>query len=143
MRSQRWTITVAAAWGCLMSKAGAQTGGLKDLGSVLAGEKNLTTFYSLIQVCTTNSFWWRVRNTLIIFWPSKRVFSMLPKLKDEFQLQMELVARIGLPLAIIKKSKRLQSNLLIYTTEIPSDLNPTSFAEWCHGELPFSGRFPY
>jgi hypothetical protein len=49
MRSYRWSSLLATSLG-LFAGAKAQTGTLKDLGSLLAGQKNLTTFYSLIQV---------------------------------------------------------------------------------------------
>jgi hypothetical protein len=51
MRSQSWRNVAAAALGCLVARTSAQTGSLTDLGTLLAGQKNLTTFYSLIQVC--------------------------------------------------------------------------------------------
>jgi hypothetical protein len=42
-------VAVAAA-GLLVAGTTAQTGTLVDLGSLLADQKNLTTFYGLIQV---------------------------------------------------------------------------------------------
>jgi hypothetical protein len=51
MRSRSWRNVAAAALGCLVAGTSAQTGSLTDLGTLLAGQKNLTMFYSLIQVC--------------------------------------------------------------------------------------------
>ncbi len=42
---------MAAAVGLFATGINAQTGTLTDLGTLLAGQKNLTTFYTLIQVC--------------------------------------------------------------------------------------------
>ncbi|TVY71346.1 Fasciclin-like arabinogalactan protein, partial [Lachnellula suecica] len=49
MRSQSWRQAVAAALGFVLAGTNAQTGSLTDLGTLLSGQKNLTTFYSLIQ----------------------------------------------------------------------------------------------
>jgi hypothetical protein len=46
-----WRSVAAAAAGLLVAGTRAQTGTLVDLGSLLSGQKNLTTFYGLIQVC--------------------------------------------------------------------------------------------
>lgn len=51
MRTQSWRALAVAAVG-LFAGIEAQTGSLQDLGSLLADQKNLTTFYSLIKVCT-------------------------------------------------------------------------------------------
>ena len=51
MRGQGWSNVVAAALGFWVAGTSAQTGSLTDLGTLLAGQKNLSTFYSLIQVC--------------------------------------------------------------------------------------------
>lgn len=48
MRSTSWR-SFAAATVALVAGASAQTGQLTDLGTLLSGQKNLTTFYSLIQ----------------------------------------------------------------------------------------------
>ncbi|KAI9056182.1 hypothetical protein LZ554_001110 [Drepanopeziza brunnea f. sp. 'monogermtubi'] len=48
MRTQAWRALAVAIIG-LFASVDAQTGTAKDLGSLLAGQKNLTTFYSLIQ----------------------------------------------------------------------------------------------
>jgi hypothetical protein len=39
-----------AALGLAVAGTNAQTGSLTDLGTLLSGQKNLTTFYGLIQV---------------------------------------------------------------------------------------------
>lgn len=49
MRTQTWRALAVAAAG-LFAGVEAQTGSLQDLGSLLADQKNLTTFYSLIKV---------------------------------------------------------------------------------------------
>jgi uncharacterized surface protein with fasciclin (FAS1) repeats len=49
MRSNSWRSLVAATLGVFSVGVTAQTGTILDLGSLLAGQKNLTTFYSLIQ----------------------------------------------------------------------------------------------
>ncbi|KAF8864601.1 FAS1 domain-containing protein [Acephala macrosclerotiorum] len=49
MRSYSWRSLVAATLGVFSVGVNAQTGTISDLGSLLAGQKNLTTFYSLIQ----------------------------------------------------------------------------------------------
>ncbi|PVH89044.1 fasciclin domain-containing protein [Cadophora sp. DSE1049] len=48
MRTQSWRALAVAAVG-LFAGVEAQTGSLQDLGSLLADQKNLTTFYSLIK----------------------------------------------------------------------------------------------
>lgn len=48
MRATSWRSFVAATAG-LIAGASAQTGQLTDLGTLLSGQKNLTTFYGLIQ----------------------------------------------------------------------------------------------
>lgn len=50
MRSQSWRHVVAAALGFAVAGTNAQTGSLTDLGTLLSDQKNLTTFYGLIQV---------------------------------------------------------------------------------------------
>jgi hypothetical protein len=45
-----WRSVAAAAAGLFIAGTGAQTGTLVDLGSLLSDQKNLTTFYGLIQV---------------------------------------------------------------------------------------------
>ena len=50
MRAASWRSFAAATVG-LIAGANAQTGQLTDLGTLLSGQKNLTTFYGLIQVC--------------------------------------------------------------------------------------------
>lgn len=54
---------VATALSFLVSATRAQTGSLKDLGSLLAGQKNLSTFYSLIQVCYQKFLFVAARST--------------------------------------------------------------------------------
>lgn len=49
MKSTSWRSFAAATMG-LIAGANAQTGSLTDLGTLLAGQKNLTTFYGLIEV---------------------------------------------------------------------------------------------
>lgn len=49
MRSYGWSSLLATSLG-LFAGAKAQTGTIVDLGSLLSSQKNLTTFYSLIQV---------------------------------------------------------------------------------------------
>jgi len=49
MKMTSWK-SFAAATLALVAGASAQTGQLMDLGGLLASEKNLTTFYGLIQV---------------------------------------------------------------------------------------------
>jgi hypothetical protein len=49
MKTTSWR-SVAAATVAVIAGANAQTGTLTDLGTLLAGQKNLTTFYGLIQV---------------------------------------------------------------------------------------------
>ncbi|KAE8450265.1 hypothetical protein EG329_006693 [Mollisiaceae sp. DMI_Dod_QoI] len=49
MRTFSWNSLVAATLGLWSVGTNAQTGTISDLGSLLAGQKNLTTFYSLIQ----------------------------------------------------------------------------------------------
>jgi len=46
-----WRSIVAVVAGLLVPGTRAQTGTLVDLGSLLSDQKNLTTFYGLIQVC--------------------------------------------------------------------------------------------
>jgi transforming growth factor-beta-induced protein len=41
---------VASTLGLLVAGTSAQTGTILDLGTLLAAQKNLTTFYGLIQV---------------------------------------------------------------------------------------------
>ncbi|KAH7336069.1 FAS1 domain-containing protein [Rhexocercosporidium sp. MPI-PUGE-AT-0058] len=48
MRTHSWRALAVAVVG-LFAGVEAQTGSLQDLGSLLAGQKNLTTFYSLIK----------------------------------------------------------------------------------------------
>ena len=50
MRATSWRSLTTATVG-LIAGASAQTGQLTDLGTLLNGQKNLTTFYGLIQVC--------------------------------------------------------------------------------------------
>ncbi|TVY48084.1 Fasciclin-like arabinogalactan protein [Lachnellula occidentalis] len=52
MRSQSWRhlAVYAAALAFAVAGTNAQTGSLTDLGTLLSGQKNLTTFYGLIQV---------------------------------------------------------------------------------------------
>lgn len=49
MMGHSWRSFAAATIGLLIAGTNAQTVG--DLGTLLAGQKNLTTFYGLIQVC--------------------------------------------------------------------------------------------
>lgn len=50
MRSQSWRQIAAAVLGSAVAGTRAQTGPSTDLGSLLSAQKNLTTFYGLIQV---------------------------------------------------------------------------------------------
>jgi transforming growth factor-beta-induced protein len=56
MRSYSWRGLLAASLGLFAAGTNAQTGTLTDLGTLLAGQKNLTTFYALIQVCCTSQW---------------------------------------------------------------------------------------
>ena len=47
---------MAASLGLFAVGINAQTGTLTDLGTLLAGQKNLTTFYALIQVCCASQW---------------------------------------------------------------------------------------
>ncbi|PMD65199.1 fasciclin domain-containing protein [Hyaloscypha bicolor E] len=49
MRSYSWRGLLATSLGLFAAGTNAQTGAISDLGSLLAGQKNLTTFYALIQ----------------------------------------------------------------------------------------------
>jgi hypothetical protein len=90
MRIQTWKATVVAALGCLISGSEAQTGSLTDLGTLLGSQKNLTTFYSLIQVCYGEVFWWRVCNTLddTLHLSEKRATWGMPGPEAEVQWQI-------------------------------------------------------
>lgn len=46
-----WRSVAVAAAGLLVAGCSAETGTLVDLGSLLSSQKNLSTFYGLIQVC--------------------------------------------------------------------------------------------
>ncbi len=46
---------MATSLGLFAAGTNAQTGTLLDLGDLLAGQKNLTTFNALIQVCDADS----------------------------------------------------------------------------------------
>lgn len=50
MRSYSLSGLLASTMGLFAARANAQTGTVSDLGTLLAGQKNLTTFYTLIQV---------------------------------------------------------------------------------------------
>jgi transforming growth factor-beta-induced protein len=50
MRSYSWRSLTASTLGLLVAGTSAQTGTILDLGTLLAAQKNLTTFYGLIQV---------------------------------------------------------------------------------------------
>ncbi|KAH6679718.1 FAS1 domain-containing protein [Halenospora varia] len=49
MKSRNWKSIAAAALGYLFATSNAQTGSLTDLGTLLSGQTNLSTFYGLIQ----------------------------------------------------------------------------------------------
>ncbi|EPE26712.1 FAS1 [Glarea lozoyensis ATCC 20868] len=78
MRTQRWTTTLAAALGCLVPDVRAQTGSLKDLGSLLASQKNLTTFYSLIQKYPQILFQLPSQDGVTILAPNNDAFEKIP-----------------------------------------------------------------
>jgi hypothetical protein len=50
MRSYSWRSLAASTLGLLVARTSAQTGTVSDLGTLLAAQTNLTTFYGLIQV---------------------------------------------------------------------------------------------
>jgi transforming growth factor-beta-induced protein len=50
MKVQCYTGLLATTLSLFVIGAHAQTGTLSDLGSLLASQRNLTTYYSLIQV---------------------------------------------------------------------------------------------
>ena len=49
-KMRNWSSFAAMAVGLFAASVSAQTGTLMDLGDLLAGQKNLSTFYGLIQV---------------------------------------------------------------------------------------------
>lgn len=51
MRNQSWRGMAAALLGLFVAGTDAQTGTLSDLGTLLSGQKNLTSFYSYLTVC--------------------------------------------------------------------------------------------
>jgi transforming growth factor-beta-induced protein len=65
MRSYSWRGLLAASLGLFAAGADAQTGAISDLGSLLAGQKNLTTFYALIQVGRSDHCWETPKHVLI------------------------------------------------------------------------------
>lgn len=53
---KHWGTLAAWVVGLLAVGVTAQTGAVLDLGNLLAAQKNLSTFYGLIQVCFRLSF---------------------------------------------------------------------------------------
>jgi hypothetical protein len=65
MRSYSWRGLLAASLGLFATGTNAQTG-TTDLGTLLAGQKNLTTFNTLIQVCCASQWFRETQEHLLI-----------------------------------------------------------------------------
>jgi len=87
MRSYSWIALVAGALGLLVTSTSAQTGTILDLGSLLAGQKNLTTFYSLIQKYPDILLQLPSYSGVTILAPSNTAFDKIPysSLNDAFK----------------------------------------------------------
>ncbi|RDL36556.1 Uncharacterized protein BP5553_05908 [Venustampulla echinocandica] len=85
--SQGWIATAALAFGYLIASINAQTNTLTDLGTLLSGEKNLTTFYGLIQKYPQILLQLPSFNGVTILAPNNDAFNKIPytELNTAFQ----------------------------------------------------------
>ncbi|KAG9230649.1 FAS1 domain-containing protein, partial [Amylocarpus encephaloides] len=107
MRVESWTSRAATALGLLIGGAGAQTGSLTDLGTLLSGQTNLTTFYTLIQKYPQILFQLPSQNGVTILAPNNDAFNKIPytELNVAFQSDNKEVITNVLEYHILKGSR--------------------------------------
>ncbi|KAH8601470.1 beta-Ig-H3/Fasciclin [Bisporella sp. PMI_857] len=131
-----WSSIAVAAVCLLVASVRAQTGTLQDLGSLLAGEKNLSNFYGLIQKYPSILLQLPSTQGVTILAPSNDAFNKIPysSLKEAFESNDEKTITNVLQYHILQ-GQRLAAQLIPGTPVfIPTLMTDKAFTNVTGGQ---------
>ncbi|KAF4629131.1 hypothetical protein G7Y89_g9023 [Cudoniella acicularis] len=136
MRNQNWKTIAAAALNFLVAGTSAQTGALTDLGTLLAGQTNLTTFYNLIQKYPQILLELPSLNGVTILAPNNNAFNKIPytELNVAFQNNNEGVITNVLEYHILQGSRTAAQLIPGAPVFIPTLLNNATYSNVTGGQ---------
>jgi len=134
---QSWRSFAAATIGLLIAGTSAQTGTVGDLGSLLAGQKNLTTFYGLIQKYPNILLQLPSYQGVTILAPNNEAFSKIPysSLNQAFKNNNEDVITNVLEYHILQGTKLAAQLVPGSPVFIPTLLQSTEYTNVTGGQV--------